>query len=124
MARKIYSTKNAMLSGAYSHGVDAGGFVFLSGQTARDSASNNRDVMGIGAQTEECFKMLSSVLEVADLSLDDVVKVNVYLTDMKNFDEMDRVYKIQFSEPYPARTAVILRLRPLQRNLDIDLTTL
>ena len=121
MVRKIYNAENATASGPYSHGVDAGEFVFLSGQTAKNSNENSEDTMDIARQTEECFKNLFSVLESAGLSQENVIKVNVYLTDMKDFDEMNKVYEKKFSKPYPARTCVAVYQLPLGADVEIEL---
>ena len=120
MVRKAYNTEKSTVSGPYSHGVDAGEFIFLSGQTARNSTGENKDVKDIKGQTELCFENLFSVLEEGKLSPDDVVKVNVYLTDMKNFPEMNKVYEKQFSKPYPARTCVAVYQLPLGADVEIE----
>lgn len=121
MGRKVYNIGNATVSGPYSHGVDAGEFIFLSGQTARNSTGKNKDAIDIETQTEECFKSLFDVLDSIDLSSDDVVKVNVYLTDMKHFSGMNRVYERKFSKPYPARTCVAVYQIPLGADVEIEL---
>ncbi|GGA65944.1 RidA family protein [Ornithinibacillus halotolerans] len=117
--RKAYTTKRATSSGPYSHAIDAGDFVYLSGQTAKNSS--DADMEGdIAAQTKECFLSLFDVLNEAGLSEEHVVKVNVYLTDMKNFDAMNEVYKTQFSEPFPARTCVAVKELPLGAEVEIE----
>ena len=121
MVRKVYNSEDATASGPYSHGVDAGEFVFLSGQTAKNSKEDNKEPMNIAMQTEECFKNLFSVLENTNLSHENVVKVNVYLTDMKDFSEMNEVYEKQFSKPYPARTCVAVYQLPLGADVEIEL---
>lgn len=120
MVRKVYNTEQSTVSGPYSHAVDAGEYIFLSGQTARNSTGDNKDVKDIGGQTEECFNSLFSVLEEGNLSADNVVKVNVYLTDMKYFPEMNKVYEQQFSKPYPARTCVAVYQLPLGADVEIE----
>jgi len=86
MVRKTYRGKNVTASGPYSHAVEADPFVFFSGQTAMNSGAVE-DLKGdIAEQTKRCFTNLVEVLEAADLTLDEVVKVNVYLTDMNNFN--------------------------------------
>ena len=121
MTRKIYNTENATVSGPYSHGVDAGDFVFLSGQTSKNTTGENKDATDIETQTKECFKSLFDVLKSINLTSDDVVKVNVYLTDMKHFSEMNEVYERQFSKPYPARTCVAVYQLPLGADVEIEL---
>ncbi|SOC42515.1 RidA family protein [Ureibacillus acetophenoni] len=121
MVRKTYKGKSVTASGPYSHAVDADPFVYLSGQTAMNS-ENVEDLKGdIAEQTKRCFTNLIEVLETANLTLDDVVKVNVYLTDMNNFNAMNEVYKTFFNDPYPARTCVAVLALPLGAEVEIEL---
>ena len=121
MSRKAYDAKGTVASGPYSQAVDAGEFVYFSGQTAMNSVSAENMKGDIQAQTKQCFINLFEVLEAANLTPDDVVKVNVYLTDMNNFSEMNEVYKTQFSEPYPARTCVAVLALPLNADVEIEM---
>ncbi|WP_409273770.1 RidA family protein [Neobacillus sp. SCS-31] len=119
--RKTYESKDAKAVGPYSHAVDAGDLVYLSGQTPIDPTKGELVSGGIGEQTKQCFANLFAVLEAAGLTPDNVVKVNVYLTDMKNFSEMNEVYKTQFSEPFPARTSVAVLALPLGADVEIEM---
>ena len=92
MSRKAYTAKEGVTVGPYSHAVESGQFVFLSGQTPVDPTTGKMAEGDIAAQTKQCFKNLFSVLECADLTFDDVVKVNVFLTSMSYFQEMNSVY--------------------------------
>ncbi|MFJ5713917.1 RidA family protein [Neobacillus sp. NPDC093127] len=121
MTRKAYTAKNAVASGPYSHAVDGGEFIFLSGQTAMNTVGAEKMSGDIGAQTKQCFANLFDVLEAGNLTPDDVVKVNVYLTDMKNFTAMNEVYKTFFANPYPARTCVAVLALPLGAEVEIEL---
>jgi 2-iminobutanoate/2-iminopropanoate deaminase len=121
MTRSAYSTPNAATAGPYSHAVDAGDLVYLSGQTPIDPATGNLVVGDILAQTEQCIKNLSAALHAAGLTLDNVVKVNVYLTDMGNFAAMNSVYARQFSQPYPARTTIGVVALPLGAQIEIEM---
>lgn len=120
MARKAYSGQRTIASGPYSHAIDDGNYVFLSGQTARNTIGEGKDVKSIAEQTQECFNNLFDVLKSADLTPDHVVKVNVFLTSMKHFSEMNEVYEKQFSEPYPARTTVAVLELPLGADVEIE----
>ena len=83
----------------------AGGFVFVSGQVARDE--NGVIVAGeIEAHTRQTMKNVTRALALAGCTLDDVVKVTVWLDDAREFNEFNRVYREFFNEPYPARTTV------------------
>jgi 2-iminobutanoate/2-iminopropanoate deaminase len=121
MSRKAYNAKNTTASGPYSHAIDAGDYIFLSGQTAMNSVGVGQMPGDIGAQTKLCFESLSEVLEAAGLTLDDVVKVNVYLTDMNNFSAMNEVYKTFLNDPYPARTCVAVLALPLGADVEIEM---
>jgi len=121
MTRKAYDAKTIAASGPYSHAVDAGDFVYLSGQTAMNSVFKDKTAIDIRTQTKQCFIHLFEVLEAANLTPDNVVKVNVYLTDMNHFSAMNEVYETQFSEPYPARTCVAVLALPLGADVEIEM---
>jgi 2-iminobutanoate/2-iminopropanoate deaminase len=112
MARKAFQAEGAASVGPYSHAVQAGDALYLSGQTPIDPATGKLVAGGIAAQTEQCFANLAAVLEAAGLTLDDVVKCNVYLADIGDFAAMNAVYKQKFSAPYPARTTIGAALLP------------
>lgn len=121
MSRKTYSAEGAVAVGPYSHAVQAGDLVFLSGQTPIDSNTGKLVEGDITAQTEQCFNNLFSVLSAAALTTDDVIKVKVFLTDMENFHAMNEVYAKQFSTPYPARTTIGVKELPLDAQVEIEL---
>ena len=121
MSRKAYSAPGAVAVGPYSHAVEAGGFVYLSGQTPLDSATGKLVAGDIAAQTEQCFQNLFQVLAAAGLTEADVVKANVFLTDMANFAAMNAVYATKFSAPYPARSTVAVAGLPLGAQVEIEL---
>ncbi|OGO77119.1 MAG: reactive intermediate/imine deaminase [Clostridiales bacterium GWB2_37_7] len=121
MNLKAYTAEGAVSVGPYSHAIDAGEFVYLSGQTPIDSTTGKLVEGDISAQTLQCFKNLFCVLKAAKLTPDHVVKVNVYLTDMKNFTAMNEVYKTQFKEPYPARTTIGVASLPLDAQVEIEM---
>ena len=122
MSRKAFTAKDGVTVGPYSHAVESGEFVFLSGQTPVDPSTGKMVEGDIAAQTKQCFKNLFSVLECAGLTSDDVVKVNVFLTSMSYFQEMNSVYAEHFSAPYPARTTVAVAGLPLDASIEIELT--
>ena len=121
MPRKAYNAEGATAIGPYSHAVDAGKLVYLSGQTPIDSVTGQLKEGDIEAQTEQCFANLFAVLETAGLTPDDVIKVNVFLTDMNDFPAMNRVYENQFSKPFPARTTVAVLALPLGAKVEIEM---
>jgi 2-iminobutanoate/2-iminopropanoate deaminase len=122
MSRKAYSAPGAAAVGPYSHAVDSGDLVFLSGQTPIDPKTGKLAAGDIAEQTKQCFVNLFAVLEASGLTPDDVVKVNVFLTDMNNFGAMNGVYSEQFSKPYPARTTIGVASLPLGAQVEIEMT--
>lgn len=121
MSRKAFNAEGAVAVGPYSHAVESGELVYLSGQTPIDSETGKLVAGDISAQTEQCFKNLFQVLSAAGLTPDDVVKVNVFLTDMEDFQAMNTVYAEQFSAPYPARTTIGVGALPLGAQVEIEM---
>lgn len=121
MLRKAYSAAGAVSVGPYSHAIESGDLIFLSGQTPIDSQTGKLVEGDICEQTNQCFKNLFNVLESAGLTPDNVVKVNVFLTDMGRFAAMNEVYLNQFSLPYPARTTIGVASLPLGAQVEIEM---
>jgi reactive intermediate/imine deaminase len=106
MAKTIISTPLAPAAiGTYSQAVKVGDTVYLSGQIGLDPVSMQM-VDGIDAQIVRVFDNLKAVAEASGGSLADVVKLNVFLTDLGNFAKVNETMAKYFSEPYPARAAV------------------
>lgn len=106
--------------GPYSHAVRARGLLYLSGQTPIDPATGRLIDGGVSAQTARVFANLAAVLAAAGLTLDDIVKVNVYLADMADFAAMNQVYAGVFTEPFPARTTAAVAGLPLGAQVEIE----
>ncbi|MFJ7729909.1 RidA family protein [Neobacillus sp. NPDC097160] len=121
MARKPFSTSGAVSVGPYSHAVEAGDLIFLSGQTPIDPQTGELVKGDIVEQTNQCFKNLFNVLEAAGLTPEHVEKVNVFLTEMNHFTAMNEVYSKQFSSPYPARTTIGVSSLPLGAQIEIEM---
>jgi 2-iminobutanoate/2-iminopropanoate deaminase len=121
MARTPLSSATASAIGPYSHAIDDGTHVFCSGQTPIDPETGDLKVGGVGDQTNQCFDNLFAVLADGGLTSDDVVKVNVYLTDMNDFVEMNEAYVTRFSAPPPARTTVAVAGLPMNAQVEIEL---
>jgi reactive intermediate/imine deaminase len=106
MSKQIVSTDRAPQAiGTYSQAVRAGGTVYLSGQIGLDPATMSL-VDGIEAQVHRVFGNLKAVAEASGGSLADVVKLNLFLTDLGNFALVNTIMAEYFSQPYPARAAV------------------
>lgn len=110
--------------GPYSQAVQGANFIYLSGQTPIDPVTGKLVEGGIGEQTRQAFQNLKAVLLSGGLSLEDVVKVNVYLVDMADFAGMNAVYQEQFAAPYPARTTVAVAGLPLGARVEIEMVAL
>ena len=106
MAKTIISTAGAPAAiGTYSQAVKVGDNVYMSGQIGLDPQSGQL-VDGIDAQIVRVFDNLKAVAEAAGGSLADVVKLNVFLTDLGNFAKVNETMARYFQPPYPARAAV------------------
>ncbi len=120
MAKKIIHADDAPKAiGVYSQAVRAGQTVYLSGQIGLDPASMQM-VEGIEAQIVRVFENLRAVAQAADGSLDEVVKLNVYLTDLAHFTRVNEIMAKYFREPYPARAAVGVASLPRGALVEMD----
>lgn len=119
--RTPITSPTATSVGPYSHAIDTGHLVFCSGQTPIDPVTGTLVGGGVGEQTDQCFDNLFGVLDAAGLGPDDVVKVNVYLTDMTDFESMNTVYATRFAEPFPSRTTIGVASLPLGAAVEIEL---
>lgn len=115
------TSESATAVGPYSHGVVSDPFVLLSGQTPLDPATGALVTGGVADQTRQCFANLLGVLSADGLDASDVVKVNVYLTDIDDFAAMNEAYAEHFTEPFPARTTVGVAALPLGASVEIEL---
>ncbi|HJQ21524.1 MAG TPA: Rid family detoxifying hydrolase [Gemmatimonadaceae bacterium] len=121
MRKHVDSSKAPKPVGPYSPAVWAGDLLYLSGQTPIDPATGQLITGDVGAQTNRAFDNLEAVLKDAGLSMDDVVKCNVYLTDMANFAAMNAAYQTRFDKPYPARTTIGVKQLPRDALVEIEM---
>ncbi|HOO97293.1 MAG TPA: RidA family protein [Caldisericia bacterium] len=119
--KKVISTKNAPAAiGPYSQAIQAGDFLFVSGQIAIDPETGEQIKTTIAEQTRRALKNMGAILSEAGCSFSDVVKVTVYLTSMDYFKEMGEIYKTFFTENPPARAAVAVKELPLGFDVEMD----
>ncbi len=117
----VVSPQAPQAIGPYAHAVWAGDLLYLSGQTPIDPATRKLVEADVPAQTQQAFDNLAAVLASAGLTMDDVIKCNVYLTSMQDFAAMNAVYQSRFSPPYPARTTVAVAALPLGAAVEIEM---
>ena len=121
MTKKIISTSKAPQAiGTYSQAVKVGNTVYLSGQIPLVPETMEMLSGSVEEQIHRVFKNLSAVAEAAGGSLNDVVKLNVFLTDLKNFPTVNQVMAEYFSEPYPARAAIGVAELPKAAAVEMD----
>ncbi|MGE9985671.1 RidA family protein [Desulfovibrio sp. SGI.169] len=122
MKKEAISTSKAPAAvGPYSQAIRAtGDMLFLSGQVPLDPATGKLAEGGIEEQTAQSCKNLAAVLESQGLSLDNVVKTTVFITDISNFPKVNEVYRQFFKTPCPARSCVEISGLPLGAQVEIE----
>lgn len=106
--------------GPYSDAIQANGWVFVSGQLGLDPATGILAGSDAASQARQALENVSSVLNAADLSPDNVVKATVYLTDLKDFKVVNEVYAAFFKPPYPARCCIQVAALPAGASVEIE----
>lgn len=105
--------------GTYSQAIRVNDTVYLSGQIGLDP-STMQMVEGIDEQIHRVFQNLRAVTTAANSNLDGIVKLNVYLTDLKNFAKVNEIMSAYFHQPYPARAAVGVSALPRGALVEMD----
>lgn len=118
--RKIIATTEAPAAiGTYSQAVQAGGTIYMSGQIGLDPVSMQM-AEGIDAQIVQVFENLKAVAAAAGSTLNNAVKLNIYLTDLANFAKVNEIMSAYFDQPYPARAAVGVKELPRGALVEAD----
>ena len=120
MKKAIKTDKAPQVIGPFSQAVEANGLVFVSGQIALDPKTGEFNSGSVEEQTHQVLNNLKAVLEAAEISLECVVKCNVYLKDMDDFSRMNAVYLEYFNSPFPARAAVQVVRLPMDAKIEIE----
>lgn len=121
MSKTIIQTNNAPAAiGTYSQAVKVDSTVYISGQIPLDPATMEIVGDGIEAQITQVFDNLSAVAEAAEGSLKDIVKLNIFLTDLGNFPTVNEIMANYFDEPYPARAAIGVSALPKAAQVEMD----
>ena len=118
--QRIHSDSAPAAIGTYSQAVRSGDLVFLSGQIPLDPATMELVAGDFEARARQVFDNLRAVAEAAGGSLDQVVKLTVFLTDLDNFATVNRVMEDYFRQPYPARAALGVASLPKGADVEAD----
>ncbi len=121
MSKQIIITDQAPAAiGTYSQAVKVGNTVYLSAQIPLDPASMEVVDGGIRAEIQQVFKNLTAVCEAAGGRLQDIVKLNIFLTDLADFPTVNEIMAQNFSTPYPARAAIGVASLPRGVGVEMD----
>ncbi|MFA6584436.1 MAG: RidA family protein [Elusimicrobiaceae bacterium] len=122
MTKKVISTDSAGKANLpYSQAIEFGGFLYTSGALPLDSVTGEIVGGDVKAQTRQVLENLDAILKAAGFTRSDVVKTNVFLTDLSNFADMNEVYGDFFSKNPPARTTVQVVALPKAAMVEIEL---
>ena len=119
MKKKIETDDAPRALGTYSQAIEAGNTIYLSGQIPLDPKTMKL-VEGNENQIRQVFKNIQAVCESSEVSLNEIVKLNVYLSDLSVFSLVNEVMKELFSEPYPARATIQVAKLPLDSLIEVE----
>ena len=118
---KVINTSKAPKAiGPYSQAIEANGLVITSGQLPIDPATGEFAPGGIKEQTRQSLTNAKAILEEAGISLANVMKTTVFLSDMNDFATMNEVYAEFFNEPFPARSAIAVKTLPKNALVEVE----
>ena len=120
MKRVISTPDAAPPGGAYSQGTTDGNIVFTAGQIPKTPDGVHLDDEPIGVQTRQCLENVKNIVEEEGLTMQDILKVTVFLDDIDDFDEMNEAYAEYFQDNPPARTAVGVDALPGGAAIEIE----
>ena len=119
MKKQIKSKKAPQPIGPYSQAIKHGNMVFISGQIAIDPKTNKIITNNIIEETKMVFQNIDNILKECDCDFNNIVKCSIFLSDMKFFESVNKVYSSYFTEPYPARETIAVKL-PKNVNVEIS----
>ena len=121
MNRKAISAEDAPEAiGPYSHAIRVGNSIYLSGQIALNPKNMELVTSSFRKETKQVFANISAVVTAAGGTLQDIVKLTVYLTDLKNFDMVNAVMSETFQYPFPARVAIGVSALPRGASIEVE----
>ncbi|MEQ8955996.1 MAG: RidA family protein [Gammaproteobacteria bacterium] len=118
--QQIHTDAAPAAIGPYSQAIQCGDLVFLSGQIPLDPATMELVSADIAEQAQQVFSNLAAVATAAGCTLQQAVKLTIYLTDLGNFAVVNEIMAQQFSDPYPARATVQVSALPKGAAIEID----
>ena len=118
--KNISTNKAPSAIGAYSQGIRAGNFIFISGQIPLDPSTMEIVSDDFTRQVEQVLVNLKAVANEASCSLDDIVKITVYLKNLEDFQSVNTAMSKMFTEPYPARATVEVSRLPKDVLVEMD----
>ena len=119
--KKPIQTSNAPAAiGPYSQAIKSGSLVFISGQIPLDPSSMELVDSSISEQSEQVFKNLSAVAKAAGGSLNDIVKLTIFLTDLNEFGVVNEIMAAHFNKPYPARATIEVSALPKGAAIEVE----
>lgn len=122
MEKKIVNTTSAPAPiGPYSQAVQAGNFLFISGQVAINPATGNVEAADVAGEAQQVMKNLEAILQEAGISFNNIVKTTIFLSDMSLFTTVNEVYGQFFTGTYPARETVAVKGLPKNVNVEISM---
>ncbi|HEY4601810.1 MAG TPA: RidA family protein [Cerasibacillus sp.] len=119
MMKAIHSQDAPAAIGPYSQAIEAGDFIFVSGQLGVDP-STGEVASGIEAQTKQVLENLKSILKEANTDLSKAIKFTIYLSSMEDFATVNEIYGSYLEEPYPARVTVEVSRLPKDVLVEMD----
>lgn len=118
--QQIFTLNAPKPIGAYSQAIKENGFVFLSGQIPIDPKTGELSGGDFTRQVNQAIANLSAVAKAAGGSLDDIVKLTIYLPDLNNFQKVNDAVTKFFNQPYPARSVIGVSALPKNANVEIE----
>ena len=121
MSKEIINTNNAPKAvGAYSQAIKANNFLFISGQIAINPDTNKIEATTIEDQTKQCLKNIDAILKEAKLTVNNLVKVSIFLKDIKTFQKVNEIYAEYIKDSKPARACMEIGNLPLNALIEIE----
>ena len=116
----FHTDKAAELGGPYSQAIIYKGMIYLSGQGAVNPSTNQLTTGTIEKEARLALENIKIIMESAGSSLDNILQVNVYLTDIREYARFNEVYRDYFNDPMPSRTCVEVKQLPFGLRIEID----